>query len=171
MTLQLENPKSKIQNPVAPRWQPPRSTLAAAWIIARREISDVVSDWRLVFPALLLIVVFPLLLVVLSAQAKLSPFLAQRVPGLNVGTLVPFGMMAVGFFPISFSLVLALEAFAGEKERNSLEALFSSPLSDRALYFGKMIAALIPPVVGSYLSMLIYVSGVMLALGYQPNLP
>src|SRR4051794_7579639 len=110
MALDLQTPELDIATPpVAPHWLPPQRTLGAAWIVARREISDVVSDWRIVFPALLLIVVFPLLMVVLSAQARFSPFLAQRFPGLNVGTVVPFGMMAVGFFPISFSLVLALE--------------------------------------------------------------
>jgi ABC-type transport system involved in multi-copper enzyme maturation permease subunit len=170
MTLQLENPKSEIQNrQVRPRWPPPRRTRDAAWIVARREMIDVVSDWRIVAPALLLIVVFPILMVILSAQG--TPFLVRRLPGFSVAALVPYGLMAVGFFPVSFALVLALETFAGEKERNSLEALFSSPLSDRALYFGKLIAALVPPVIGSYISMVIYLLGVILVLGYRPDLP
>ena len=173
MALQLENPQSDLptrplNGPVRPRWQPPRRTLDAAWIVARREMLDVVSDWRILTPALLLIIVFPLLMVILSAQG--TPFLARRLPGFSVAGLVPYGLMAVGFFPVSFSLVMALETFAGEKERNSLEALFASPLSDRALYFGKMIAALVPPVIGSYASMAIYLLGVMLVLGYRPDL-
>ena len=77
--------------------------------------------------------------------------------------------MIVGFFPVSFSLMMALETFAGEKERNSLEALFSSPLSDRALYFGKTLAALVPPVLASYLSMFLYFSGVVAAVHYRPD--
>lgn len=152
---------------VRPRWVPPQGLGQAAWIVARREMVDVVSDWRIVGPALLLVVVFPLLVVVMSAQG--APFLTRRFPGFSVGALVPFGLMIVGFFPVSFSLMMALETFAGEKERNSLEALFSSPLSDRALYFGKTLAALIPPVLASYLSMILYFSGVVVALHYRPD--
>ncbi len=152
---------------VRPHWLPPQGTLRAAWIVARREMLDVVSDWRIVGPALLLVVIFPLLVVVMSAQG--APFLARRFPGFSLGGLVPFGLMIVGFFPISFSLMMALETFAGEKERNSLEALFSSPLSDRALYVGKTLAALVPPVLASYISMGLYFSGVILALHYRPD--
>jgi ABC-type transport system involved in multi-copper enzyme maturation permease subunit len=152
---------------VRPHWLPPPGLWRPAWIVARREMVDVVSDWRIVGPALLLVVVFPLLVVVMSAQG--APFLARRFPGFSIGALVPFGLMIVGFFPVSFSLMMALETFAGEKERNSLEALFSSPLSDRALYFGKTLAALVPPVLASYLSMLIYFSGVVLAIHYRPD--
>jgi ABC-type transport system involved in multi-copper enzyme maturation permease subunit len=152
---------------VRPRWLPPQGIGQAAWIVARREMVDVVSDWRIVGPALLLVVVFPLLVVVMSAQG--APFLARRFPGFSVGALVPFGLMIVGFFPVSFSLMMALETFAGEKERNSLEALFSSPLSDRALYAGKTLAALVPPVLASYLSMILYFSGVVVVLHYRPD--
>jgi ABC-type transport system involved in multi-copper enzyme maturation permease subunit len=152
---------------VRPHWLPPRGLGRAAWIVARREMVDVVSDWRIVGPALLLVVVFPLLVVVMSAQG--APFLAHRFPGFSVGALVPFGLMIVGFFPVSFSLMMALETFAGEKERNSLEALFSSPLSDRALYAGKTLAALLPPVLASYLSMAIYFGGVVVVLHYRPD--
>lgn len=152
---------------VRPHWLPPQGVWRAAWIVARREMVDVVSDWRIVGPALLLVVVFPLLVVVMSAQG--APFLARRFPGFSVGALVPFGLMIVGFFPVSFSLMMALETFAGEKERNSLEALFSSPLSDRALYVGKTLAALIPPVLASYLSMGIYFTGVLITLRYRPD--
>ena len=45
-------------------------------------------------------------------------------------------LMVVGFFPISVSLVIALESFVGEKERHSLEPLLSSPLTDAELYLG-----------------------------------
>lgn len=50
--------------------------------------------------------------------------------------------MVVGFFPASFSLVIALETFVGEKERKSLEPLLAAPLTNTQLYLGKMLAAL-----------------------------
>ena len=46
---------------------------------------------------------------------------------------------------ISISLVIALETFVGEKERRSLEPLFSTPLTNTELYVGKTLAAMIPP--------------------------
>jgi ABC-type Na+ efflux pump permease subunit len=48
--------------------------------------------------------------------------------------------MVVGFFPLSFSLVIALEVFVGEKEAQEPEPLLASPLSDGQLYFGKALA-------------------------------
>ena len=146
---------------------PPPQRAQASWLVARREIVDLLSDWRIIGPALLLVVVFPLLLVVMSAQGQ--GFLTRRVSADAFTNLVPFALMLVGFFPVSFSLMIALESFAGEKERNTLEALLSTPFSDRALYLGKLLAALIPPLVASYLSMILYLGGVMLATGYRPD--
>jgi ABC-type Na+ efflux pump, permease component len=65
-------------------------------------------------------------------------------------------MLLVGFIPASFSLITALESFVGERERNSLEALLSMPLSDNALYLGKLISSLIPPLMSSFLAMAIF---------------
>ena len=53
--------------------------------------------------------------------------------------------MIVGFFPITVSLVIALESFVGEKERRSIEPLLSSPLEDWQLYLGKLLASLVLP--------------------------
>jgi uncharacterized membrane protein SpoIIM required for sporulation len=64
--------------------------------------------------------------------------------------------MIVGFFPISISLVIALETFVGEKERRSLEPLLSTPLTNTELYIGKTLSAMIPPLVSSFGGMALY---------------
>ena len=69
--------------------------------------------------------------------------------------------MIVGFFPISISLVIALETFVGEKERRSLEPLLSTPLTNTELYIGKMLAAMIPPLLSSYCGMLVYLGSLI----------
>ena len=74
--------------------------------------------------------------------------------------LIPFLLMIVGFFPISVSLVIALESFVGEKERHSIEPLLGSPLSDWQLYLGKLLAALMPPLLMAYLGIIVYLIGV-----------
>jgi uncharacterized membrane protein SpoIIM required for sporulation len=76
--------------------------------------------------------------------------------------LVPFLLMVVGFFPISVSLVIALESFVGEKERGSIEPLLNTPLKDWQIYLGKLISSTIPPLVSSYLGMIVYLSGLIL---------
>jgi uncharacterized membrane protein SpoIIM required for sporulation len=80
--------------------------------------------------------------------------------------LVPFLLLVVGFFPMSFSLVIALETFVGEKERKSLEPLLATPLTNKQLYLGKMLAAIIPPMSTSYLGIAVYVIGLTLTIGW-----
>jgi len=48
--------------------------------------------------------------------------------------------------PLMVSAVLAADAFAGEKERKTLETLLHLPLRDRDLYLAKLFAAFIPSV-------------------------
>jgi len=77
--------------------------------------------------------------------------------------------MIVGFFPISISLVIALESFVGEKERRSIEPLLSSPLSNGQIYLGKLLAAMIPPLLASYLGITVYLIGVYNRVGWTPE--
>ncbi len=81
--------------------------------------------------------------------------------------LVPFAMLLVGFIPASFSLITALETFVGERERNSLEALLAMPICDGALYLGKLLSSLLPPLLSSFVAMSVF--GVSLRFG-SPDL-
>ncbi len=46
--------------------------------------------------------------------------------------------------PLMVSAVLAADAFAGEKERRTIESLLHLPITDRQLYIGKLATAYIP---------------------------
>src|SRR2546428_8194553 len=59
-----------------------------------------------------------------------------------VDRLAVVGAFFVVFIPASFSLVLALEAFVGERERTTLEVLLSTPLRETEIYAGKVAAVL-----------------------------
>ncbi|MGD9092685.1 MAG: stage II sporulation protein M, partial [Anaerolineales bacterium] len=83
--------------------------------------------------------------------------------------LIPFLLLVVGFFPISISLVIALESFVGEKERRSIEPLLISPLSDWQLYLGKLLAAIVPPLMASYLGITVYLLSIYFQIGWQPE--
>ena len=136
--------------------------MIAPAIIARREIKDTVSDWRVVTPMLVLAVLVPIIIV---AGIRLGIPIMDRIdPTATTEKLIPFGAMMAAFFPISFSLVVALESFVGEKERNTLESLLVMPLSDAELFLGKFLAVIIPPTILATLGLLVFSLGLWLVL-------
>ncbi len=135
--------------------------LQPALVIARREVRDQFRDWRIIFPIAFLTVFFPFLMN-FTAQQMLG-FVRQYGANIIGERLVPFLLMIVGFFPISVSLVIALESFVGEKERGSIEPLLSSPLKDWQLYLGKLLSSTVPPLVGSFLGMGVYLGGLAIS--------
>ena len=136
-------------------------------VLIQREIRDTLRDWRMVVPILILTLLFPALM---SFVADMALDWVARYGAPVVGDrLLPFLLMVVGFFPISFSLVIALETFVGEKERNSLEPLLATPLSDSQLYIGKMLAAMIPPLLAAYLGIGVYLIGLYSFKGWSPR--
>ncbi|MDO9348276.1 MAG: ABC transporter permease subunit, partial [Anaerolineales bacterium] len=131
--------------------------LSLVWLIARRELRDQFRDWRIIFPMIVLTIFFPFLMN-FTAREVLD-FVSQYGANLIGERLVPFLLMVVGFFPITVSLVIALEAFVGEKERGTIEPLLSSPLKDWQLYLGKLIAATSVPLLAAYLGISVYLIG------------
>ena len=134
--------------------------LRLVFVIVRREVRDQFRDWRILFPIVGLTLVFPFIMN-WTAQQMLD-FTKRYGATLIADRMVPFLLMIVGFFPISVSLVIALESFVGEKERSSIEPLLNSPLKDWQLYLGKLISSTVPPLVSSYLGMLVYLTGLIL---------
>jgi uncharacterized membrane protein SpoIIM required for sporulation len=138
------------------------ASLSRALIITRREVRDQFRDWRIIVPIITLTLFFPLLMNFTAGQ--ILAFVGRFGADIVGERLVPFLLMVVGFFPISVSLVIALESFVGEKERFSLEPLLASPLNDVELYIGKMLAATIPPLLSSYLGIAVYLVGLALTI-------
>jgi uncharacterized membrane protein SpoIIM required for sporulation/ABC-type transport system involved in multi-copper enzyme maturation permease subunit len=134
-----------------------KTHLGIVWLIARRELRDQFRDWRILFPMIVLTVFFPFLMNYTAGQAM--EFVSQYGAALIAERLVPFLLMVVGFFPITVSLVIALEAFVGEKERGTIEPLLSSPLADWHLYLGKLIAAASVPLLTAYIGIGVYLAG------------
>jgi len=143
-----------------PSWLPGTLT------VARREIRDQLRDWRILAPIILLTLFFPVLMNFTANQAV--QFVEQYGAEIIADRLIPFLLMVVGFFPISISLVIALESFAGERERLSLEPLLATPLTDGQLYFGKIIASMLAPLGAAYLGIFVYLAGLFWRLGWQP---
>jgi uncharacterized membrane protein SpoIIM required for sporulation/ABC-type transport system involved in multi-copper enzyme maturation permease subunit len=144
---------------IAERIQETRNEIYPAFLIARREVRDQFSDWRVIFPIVILTAFFPFLMNVVVQE--MLDFVETYGAVIIAERLIPLLLMIVGFFPISMSLVIALETFVGEKERGSIEPLLDSPLKDWQLYVGKMVASTAPPLVGSFVGMAVYLIGLI----------
>ena len=131
-----------------------RDDLQMIWLISRRELRDQFRDWRILFPLLVLTFSFPLLMNEVAGQAV--SFFARYGTNLIADRLIPFSVLIIGFFPITISLVVALESFVGEKERGTIEPLLSAPLENWHLYFGKLVIGVITPLVASLASIGFY---------------
>lgn len=128
--------------------------LKPIWLVAKRELKDQLRDWRVLMPMIILTLCFPYLMNVFASE--FVDFLNQFDANLLRDRLVPFSILIIGFFPITVSLVVALEAFVGEKERGTIEPLLSAPLDDWQLYFGKLLVGVITPLIASYTSIILY---------------
>jgi len=130
------------------------SKLRPVWLISKRELRDQLRDWRILSPLLILTIGFPFLMNIVAYEAV--GFANQYGGNLIVDRLVPFSVLIIGFFPLTVSLLGALESFVGEKERGTIEPLLSTPLSDWQLYLGKLVVGIVTPLVSSLLAISIY---------------
>ena len=131
-----------------------RENLRPVWLLAKRELRDQFRDWRIIFPLIVLTLLFPLLMNEFAGSAV--GFINQYGGDLIVDRLVPFSILIIGFFPITVSLVVALESFVGEKERRTIEPLLSTPFLDWQLYLGKMLVGIFFPLLASYIAVGLY---------------
>lgn len=145
-----------------------RKSLRPVLVIAAREVRDQFRDWRIIFPIIGLTILFPFLMNFTASQ--MLGFVNRYGASIIGERLIPFLLMIVGFFPISVSLVIALESFVGEKERGSIEPLLNTPLKDWQLYLGKLLSSTVPPLFSSYLGMSVYVAGLVISKIPIPNI-
>lgn len=129
---------------------------APVWLLAKRELRDQFRDWRILFPLLVLTFFFPLLTNSFAGQA--IDFMNKYGGDLILDRLVPFSILIIGFFPVTVSLVVALESFVGEKERGTIEPLLSSPILNWQLYFGKLFVGVFFPLSASYTGIAFYIA-------------
>ena len=136
-------------------------------VLWRRELQDQLRDWRILAPIFGLTLLFP---AIANFTAKRMVAFTEHYGAKVVAeSLFPFLMLAVAFFPISISLVVALESFAGERERGSIEPLLAAPIGDGQLYFGKLLAVLTLPLAALYAGVLFYVLVMGLRVGWWPS--
>lgn len=103
---------------------------------------------------------------------NLPPSMASALKGLTTeqsGVVLMLGYMFAPMFlilPIMFSVVIACESFAGERERKTMEALLYTPASDGELFLGKVLAAALPALLITWGSFILY-TVVLNTFGYS----
>src|SRR5438046_9478690 len=117
------------------RW--PKLERRKAALVAKRDLRDAVSELRLIAAMVALTLAIPL-----ASGTGVRALAAFGGGTAVVNRLSLVGAFFVVFIPASFSLVLALESFVGERERTTLEVLLSPPLRAAALHAGKVAAVL-----------------------------
>jgi uncharacterized membrane protein SpoIIM required for sporulation len=133
-------------------------------LVAQRDLGEAAGDLRLVLAMVGLSLAIPI------ASAIGIRALAAYGGGVNdvVERLAVVGAFFVVFLPASFSLVLALESFVGERERSTLEVLLSTPLREAEIYVGKVASVLLISLTLCYGALLVYCLAVFPGLGYFP---
>ena len=134
-----------------------------AELVARRDLRDATNEIRLILAMVTLTLAIPI------GSAVGIRALAYFGGGTAVvNRLAVVGAFFVVFIPASFSLVLALEAFVGERERTTLEVLLSTPLKEAEIYAGKVAAVLVVSLGLCYGGLIVYCFAVFPGLGFFP---
>ena len=150
--------------------------------IAKKDLLEVrqnTSAWLpMVIVPLIFVFVLPLATILLPSAlggsltsdpdmqaffANMPPILSQTLVGLNDAQSMLVLMLGYFFapmfliFPLMFSTVIAAESFAGERERKTMEALLYTPTSDTELFLGKVAAGLVPSLLITLISFILYI--------------
>lgn len=153
-----------------------RTDWTAVWGVVAKDLRAVVRSKSVVIPMLAVPV---LLMVFLPGAIGLA---ARAAPGVQVERLLgdvpgdlarPIldlpveeqlivlvnGYLLAPLFlivPLMVSAVLAADAFAGEKERRTLETLLHLPVRDRDIYVSKLLAGFLPAIAVSWMGFVLF---------------
>ncbi|WP_421121460.1 ABC transporter permease subunit [Aquihabitans daechungensis] len=143
--------------------------------IMRRDLAAVGRSKAVVLPMLLvpflMLVLLPMS-VAISARGSnwdVTQFLdmiparladpVSRAPENEQLIILVLGYLVAPLFlivPLMVSAVLAGDAFAGEKERKTLETVLHLPVRDKDLYIGKLLVGFLPSVAVSWIGFLLF---------------
>ena len=141
----------------------PKLERRKAALVAGRDLRDAVSELRLIVAMVGLTLAIPI-----GSASGVRALAAFGGGTAVVNRLSLVGAFFVVFIPASFSLVLALESFVGERERTTLEVLLSTPLREAEIYAGKVAAVLIVSLTLCYGGLIVYCLVAFPGLGYFP---
>ena len=97
-----------------------------------------------------------------SLTGLVPPSLARELPGLTeaqrwvVFTTGFISAPMILLLPLMFSSIAGADSFVGERERKTLEALLYTPATDGELFLGKVIASVVPALLLTWVSFVVY---------------
>jgi ABC-type Na+ efflux pump permease subunit len=142
------------------RRRPPGGA-ATTWLIAQRAALEALQN-----PLSLLVGFFFAFVVPLgSLVLVIRPLVGSGEPGSVFGASFASYLLVVGVLPAFSAVGIAAGQFAGEKERGVLTPLLASPASNLAIFAGKVLGAIIPPLAYAAVAEAVYVIGVAVLLG------
>lgn len=160
------------------------------WAIARKDLKEVRQNKAAWIPALALPLIFAIVLPILftvlpqvmpvediqrelgdmeTLLKNLPPTIQATFDGLKLEQMFVLYMTAFMLaplfliMPLMFSSVVGADSFVGERERKTMEGLLYSPATDMELFLGKVLAAVIPAILLSWLTYLVYITVVNVA--------
>lgn len=137
----------------------PPSDALALWLIARRAAIESLNDRMTRLMNVFFAIVAPIALLVLAIKPLVAA-VADIVP-----TALPFYLLVIGMMPAVGAVGIAAGQFAGEKERGLLTPMLASPTSNLAIFGGKVLGSILPPIVYSIIAEVIYILGIVVLLG------
>jgi len=81
---------------------------------------------------------------------------APNVSQVSLGTIAIDFLILLTVIPLSLSNMASSYSFVGEKVQRTIEPILASPVTERELFFGKLLAPLIPAAIVSYIVLGIY---------------
>jgi ABC-type Na+ efflux pump permease subunit len=150
--------------------------------VTRREIREVLRDFNLLMPMIAL----PALIALIAAMAIVGSsrgpanFLGQAVGGALLDQVpenqlrllvyldvrdqdtmirVVLKALMIPLFwvtPVALTSTIAADSFVGEKERGTIEPLLATPIRSAELFGGKLLATIIPAILGTWLGTGLY---------------
>jgi uncharacterized membrane protein SpoIIM required for sporulation len=135
-----------------------------ALLVAERDFRDAAGDLRLALAMAGLAAVIPVAAGAgIHALVLFGGGLSDLVERVSI-----VGAFFVVFLPASYSLVLALESFVGERERATLEVLLSTSLKEAEIYVGKVASVLAISLFLCFGALIVYCAVTFPGLGYFP---
>jgi ABC-2 type transport system ATP-binding protein len=133
----------------------------ALLLIARRAALESLNDRLTRLMNVFFALIAPLLLLVF----------AIRPVALNAGELTPsllaFYLLVIGMMPAVGAVGIAAGQFAGERERGVLTPMLASPASNLAIFGGKVLGSILPPLLYALIAETIYLGGISVLLGVE----
>ncbi|MBA2681483.1 MAG: ABC transporter permease subunit [Ktedonobacteraceae bacterium] len=140
----------------------PLSTLAAIWLIARRQMIEALwtRSSLVMFGVSLVINTF-------VVWSTIQPIMRSNssTSTLVVGNTLAFLLLLVALLNGQPAIGIAAGVFAGDKERGCLLPLLATPASNTALLAGKVLGAVIPALLYTIAGIIVYLIELVLLFG------